>query len=151
MSNSFKKQRSAASALIVRRAKQTLFILLACASLVFSTFGACLCTHHEPEAEKQTLSCHSTSHETETVQTDPGKPKLDSLCICASDASPAIFNKSDRKKSEGQKETAAAVELPLFVSVYSAIVSQPAFYPESDSFQSSLHRISAPSRAPPRL
>ena len=152
MSNSFNARRSVASALMTQRVKQTLFILFACASLVVSTFGACLCSHHETEAEKTKLSCHSTSHETEAVQTtDPGNPKLESLCICVRESSPAIFNKSDRKKSEGQKEVAAAVELPQFEPLYSAIISKTASYPVRKSFQSSFHRISAPSRAPPRL
>lgn len=150
MLNSSATTSAIGSRVMKRQVKQTLFILLACASLVLSTFGACICPHHEPKPEKTELSCHS-SHKTESVQTDPVDQKLDSQCICVREVSPAIFNKSDRKKSDGQKETAAPVVLlPLNLDHFD-VISSPASYPERVSSQSSFHRISAPSRAPPRL
>lgn len=150
MSNSFKTVRSAASGLVAPRVKQTLFILLACVSLVVSTFGACLCPHHKTESEEPRLSCHSTSHETEILQADTGTLKLDLLCICSSEASPAILNKSERKKFDGQTDVAAMAP-PQFDPIYTVVISTPAVFSDRDSFQISLHRISAPSRAPPRL
>jgi len=133
------------------RVKHSLFILIACASLVVSAFGACLCSHHEAEAEKPKLSCHSKSHEKESAKADPANSKFDELCICSADASPAIFNKSERKKSETLKEVAAAADLKVFETLSFPVITKTVSYPGRESFESGLHRISAPSRAPPRL
>jgi hypothetical protein len=151
MLNSFETQGSVTTASMLGRAKQTLFVLLTCASLVVSTLGACICPHHKTKAEKPKLSCHSASHETETAKSDPREPKFDSQCICIREVAPAIFNKSDRKKSDGQKETARAVVLPELDRDQFAIISSPASYQDRVSIQSSFHRTSAPSRAPPNL
>jgi hypothetical protein len=151
MLNSFETQGSVTTASMLGRAKQTLSILLTCASLVVSALGACICRHHETKAEEPKLSCHSASHETETAKSDPREPKFDSQCICIREVSPAIFNKSDRKKSDGQKETATPILLPELDRDHFAIISSPASYPDRVSIQSNFHRISAPSRAPPRL
>jgi hypothetical protein len=151
MSKSFETIRSEVTGVIVRRGKQTLFVLLACASLVVSSFGACLCPHHETDVEQTKLSCHSASHEKESVRTDSGAPKLQSLCVCAADSSPAIVNKSDRKKADGKSEVRAHSALQHFEPVVSILISDGAFYPDADPFQSGTHRTSAPSRAPPRL
>jgi hypothetical protein len=132
-------------------ARQTLFILFACFSMVVSALGTCLCPHHETWTEKPRLSCHSSTHRTETVRSDPSSAKMQSQCICSADAPPAIVGKSDRKKSEGSNEAHAAAISPQLDPIFSEVVSTDAPYLNREVYHSSLHRISAPSRAPPRL
>ncbi len=151
MSRIFKKRVLIRPVVMSRQAKQLLFILVACASLVVSAVGGCLCSHHGSEAEKPESSCHSTPHESESAKADRGNAEVDSLCVCAADVSPAVFNKSDRKEAGSQGHIAAASEIRLLDPVWSAVISEPAFYSDSGSFKNSFHRIGAPPRAPPHL
>ena len=132
-------------------AKRAAYIVLTCMSLVISSFGACICPHHETESEKPTLSCHSTSHEAKVADADPGANRAETPCICVRDHSPVILNKAERKKSVEQKKQVASIEIPSVRPVCQvAIAESPATDTDPELYKT-LYSRNAPSRAPPRL
>ena len=136
---------------IARKTQQAAFILLACMSLVISSFGACICPHHETEIEKLTLSCHSTSHEAEFAESVSGANKAETPCICVRDYSPVILNKAERKKSIEQKDQVASIAIPSVDPVDEVATAVPLITDTGPNLYKLLHSKSAPSRAPPRL
>ena len=147
--NALRYRRMVAWASFGRKAKQAFFILIACGSLVVSSLGSCVCPQHETKNEKRTLSCHSTTHETEGAESD--KSKAEVPCVCAGDFSPVILNKSYRKKAEVKDGTAKLVESAIIEAGLYSVSTKPSAEVKKQSVYPALFGRSAPSRAPPRL
>jgi hypothetical protein len=133
------------------KGKHAIFILLACFSLVISSFGACWCPHHEIRPEKAEFSCHSTSHDTGVAESNDNGTRLESSCPCTRDSSPIVLNKSDRKKTDDQRHPVEPFDLPVFESAVHFVPNNSIAKITRPFFQGDVHGLSAPSRAPPRL
>jgi hypothetical protein len=150
MTDAANKIRSSRRSIQIKNAKQAIFVLLACFSLVTASLGACVCPHHE-SSDETSLSCHSESHDMQMSEGGSNANRAEIPCVCFRDPSPVILTKSERKKAVEQKDQATSVSVPFDESVtYGAVATRPITDTGPDSYKYT-HRRSAPSRAPPRL
>jgi hypothetical protein len=121
-----------------------------------SAIAACACAHHQPQkAEKKVLSCHSSSHESESPEVsndDPNRLRLGERCSCYLDQTQtAIVAKSEQKKYKAQhSEVAENISSVAFDIQLLSTTEVPSVSSSLVLYAKLLPR-SGPSRAPPRL
>jgi hypothetical protein len=131
----------------------SVFAVLAMAT---SAIAACACTHHQTQkTEQKNLSCHDTSHTSETPEVSndaAGGPRFGESCNCYVDHfQPAITAKSELKKfksgnSIADENTASIEIVPQVVSVATVTLVHSSF-----NFYTKILPRFGPARAPPRL
>ena len=139
-----------------KRPQAMLVSLIALLALCVSSVSACACTHHQPVAKKAESSCHAASHQ-ETVAESaaelPAGPAFKTDCACfVRTQTPYVLGKTEAQKIKADKNiSSTAVVRCAFerndialVAAEGVVDLEPAYHPEPS-------RLSAPSRAPPRL
>jgi hypothetical protein len=138
-----------------KKIQRILIAALAMMGLFASSVSACTCSHHQEPVKTETPSCHSHSHsETAAVGPNAASKGIDSPCKCVlAKPAPAIVSKSDKKRSQLQKEVADADIQTISFERESLVAnaSTAAILFSSEAYLSK--RISGllPARAPPRL
>ena len=137
------------------RLKQIGSALIVIASLVAASVSACTCAHHSIAAQPVVHSCHGMAEEMApekgAVTSDASAFETD--CECAAHtAGPLFLAKSANEKIKFQKDISATVSVVFDAARIdiSVIASVAPVYPER-AFYEEHFRVSAPSRAPPRL
>jgi len=145
----------------MRELKQFSLILGLMLSLVVSSLGACVCSHHQEQAKTETPSCHShaaedaANHAEQTNDADSSAETINTMlsegdaCCCAESA-PKVVTKSETVKPE--KKTVALPTAAAPVTVVFAVQTVPAqnYLPKPLYLTDSFYNLS-PGRAPPRL
>jgi hypothetical protein len=125
-------------------------------AMATSAIAACACAHHQPQkAEKNVLSCHSSSHESESLEIsndDPNRLRLGEQCSCYLDRTQtAIVAKSEQKKFKTQPSDVAANVSSIEISQQVAAVLTVTADHTDLKFHPKILPGSGPPRAPPRL
>ncbi len=132
-------------------------MLLITLSMMSTAAAACLCDHHQPAEPTAEISCHTEAHgESQSSDADElpavSGDYVDAVCDCFTYISvPGVPAGQAAKKAIGHDADAGPSEIwgagvPNF---YAVAPSLAVVTPASILF--TLPRISAPSRAPPRL
>ncbi|HEX8251158.1 MAG TPA: hypothetical protein VF599_23490 [Pyrinomonadaceae bacterium] len=142
----------------MRELKQFSLILGLMLSLVASSLGACVCSHHQEKAKTEAPSCHSQAAEDaaddaeQTNETDsPAETVTGGDACCCVQPAPKVVTKSETVKPE--KQTAAlptAATAPATIVFAAQVIPAQNYLPKPLYLTDSFYNLS-PGRAPPRL
>jgi hypothetical protein len=139
-----------------KRTSVQLVSVFAILCVCVASVAACACSHHEPSAKAEPLSCHSNSHEEPKAEATALTPTGNSIgisCECFVRAfAPAITAKNETKRLnvEGADLAENATNAPAEVRPVS-ITEVTAVQTKLPIVYSQFLVRSGPSRAPPRL